>query len=367
MELSSQTNQPSFALELWYKRGLAFYYINKYDDAIKDFNECIHRCRPLRGQGKEDLHRALIGRGLTYQAMYELDMAMKDMNEANQITNDSNPYYLCCRAGVYAAKHEPEKAIKDLESATDMDCDQDVEALTQRAIVLAELGRHNAALEDLHKARKRGNKRSEEAEIYYRLGLSYYALNAKEEAIQWFGRSTNFHSFHAPAHYHFGKMQAEKGQYKEALKTLNRAHELSPQDGDILLERAAVNEQLGKLDDAAQDRRQGIQLNSSSIAIIAKLADRIKKLRQESDRTGASARNHLEIAMAYDGLINQKKHVEAKVEYYKEAVYEYYAAIESDTKHLHPQAHALLALCHKKMNDLNEAHEIHLDFYNVFN
>jgi tetratricopeptide (TPR) repeat protein len=329
-----------------------------------DYSEFIHRCRALNEQGKSDLHRGLIGRGLTYQAMFELDMAMKDMNEANQITDDSNPYYLCCRAGVYAAKHEPEKAMQDLETASDMDCDQDVEALIQRAIVLAELGRHNAAIEDLHKANKLGRKPSEQADISYRLGLNTYALNSKEEAFQWFGRATNFLSFHAQAHYRLGMMQAEKGQYKDALKTLNRAHELSPEDGDILLERATVNQQLDKPDEAAQDRKHGMQLNSSPVAITTKLAARIKKLRDESHRNGSSARNHLEIALAYDGLINQKKNIRARTEYYREAVNEYRAAIETDTKYLYPQAYALLALCHQKLNDLNEAHEIHLDFYN---
>jgi len=69
--------------------------------------------------------------------------------------------------------------------------------------------------------------------------------------------------------------------------------------------------------------------------------------------------------MAYDGLLSQKKNFTAKMEYYKEAVVQYRVAIETDTKYLYPQAHALLALCQKKMNYLIEAHESHLEFYNV--
>ena len=314
---------------------------------------------------KPDLHRGLVGRGLTYQAMYELDMAMKDMNEANRLTNNSNPYYLCCRASVYTSKDEPDKATEDLENASDAECDQDTEALVQRAIILADLGRHNAALEDLRKALNLGVKPTEQADICFRSGLSEYALNNKEEAYQWFNRAINLHGFYAEAHYHLGMLQAEKGLYKEALHSLNRAHELSPEQGDILLERATVNQQLGKLDDAAQDKKHGTQLNLASYALIKRLGERIRKLRKEMDRTGASARSHLELAVAYDGILSLKKNVKAKMEYYKEAVSEYHATIETDTKDLYPQARALLALCHKKMNDLNAAHELHLEFYNL--
>ncbi len=365
IELASQTEQPLFALELLYKRALAYHHIYKYDEAITDYNEFIVQCRLLGEEGKSEVHRGLIGRGLTYQAMYELDLAMKDINEANRLTNDSNPYYLCCRASIHTSKHEREKAIEDIKRASDMGCDQDVEALFQRAIVLAELGRHNAALEDLRKALTLSTKPTQQSDICFRCGISEYTLNNKEDAFQWFSRAINLHPFHAQALYHLGIMQTEKEEYKEALKTLNQAHELAPEHGDILLERAIVNQYLGKSDDAEQDRKRGLQLNSSSFAIIAQLSERIKKLREEIDRTGASPSHHLELAMAYDGLINQKKDFQAKMDYYKIAVMEYRAAIQTDTKYLYPQARALLALCQNKMNQFMEAYEVHLEFYSI--
>jgi hypothetical protein len=84
------------------------------------------------------------------------------------------------------------------------------------------------------------------------------------------------------------------------------------------------------------------------------LGNRIKKLREEIDHTGPSILNHLKLAVAYDGLLRQKKDFNVKMEYYKIAVIEYRAAIKTDTKYLYPQARALLALC-----------EVHLAFYNV--
>jgi tetratricopeptide (TPR) repeat protein len=297
--------------------------------------------------------------------MYELDMAMKDMNEANRLTNHSDPYYLCCRASVHVSKHEREKAMEDIKRATHLGCDQNVEALFQRGIVLAELGRHNAALEDLMKALNLSIKPIQQSDICFRCGINEYALNNKEQAFQYFGRAISLNPFHAQAHYRLGIIQIEKGQYKDALKTLNRAHELAPQQGDILLKRAIVNQHLGKLDDATRDRKHGMELNSSSFAIITMLGNRIKKLQEEIDHTGPSTLNHLKLAVAYDGLLSQKKDFNVKMEYYKIAVIEYRAAIKTDTKYLYPQARALLALCQTKMNYLIEAHEVHLAFYNV--
>ncbi|CAF1085516.1 unnamed protein product [Rotaria sordida] len=362
LELLSEDEQSPFALELWYKRALAYHNIGKYDEAIADYTEYINRCKSLR----EPYHKGLIARGLTYQVMYDLDIALKDINEANTLTYNKNPYYLCCRASVYTSKNEIDKAVADLERASNVGCYHDVEGLFQRGIVLAELNRHNAALEDLQKALTLSSKPSQQADICFRCGLSEYVLNNKEQAFQWLSRATSLHPYHAQAYYHFGIIQTEKEQYKDALKTLNRAHDLSPQQSDILFQRAIINEHLGKLNDAANDRKHGIKLNMTDFAIITMLANRIKILRKEIKHTDSSSpRSYLELAIAYDGLLTRKKNLTTKLEFYREAIFAYGTTIETDTKYLYPQARALLALCYQKMNDLVVAHEVHFEFYNV--
>ena len=365
LKLSWQGEALPFGFELWYNRALAYHIAGKYEEAVEDYTEYIDRCRSSGEQGTSRLLRGLIGRGLTYQVLYELNLALADIDEANQLVGERNPYYLCCRAGVYASKHKIEKALEDLRKASNLGCDQDMKALCQRAIVLAELNRHNAALEDLKKAFALTGKPTEQADVCFRSGLSDYALNNKEQAFRWLLLAINLHPFHAEAHYHLGIMQTERKQYKEALKSLNRAHELSPHHADILSQRASVNEQLGKLDGAEQDRKRATQLNSSEAAIVTMLGKRIKKLREVIDHTETSPHSHLELAMAYDGLVSHKKHLPTRLEYYKEAVIEYGIAIETDTKNLYPQTRALIALCHQKMKNFVEAHQLHLEFYDA--
>ena len=350
---------------MWYNRALAHHIAGEYEEAIEDYTEYIDRCRSSGERGTSRLLRGLIGRGLTYQVLYELNLAMADIDEANQLVDERIPYYLCCRAGVYTSKHKIEKALEDLRKVSYLDCDHDMKALYQRAIVLAELNRHHGALEDLKKALVLSGKPTEHADVCFRSGLSEYALNNKKQAFYWFSRAINLNPFHAEAHYHLGMMQAERKQYNEALKSLNGAHELSPHRADILSQRASVNKHLGKLDDAEQDQKRVTQLSSSEFAIVTMLGNRIKKLRKEIDRTETSPRSHLELAMAYDGLLSHKKHLSTKLEYYKEAVVEYGIAIETDTKNLYPQARVLIALCHQKMRDLLEAHQLHLEFYDA--
>ncbi|CAF3339062.1 unnamed protein product [Rotaria sp. Silwood2] len=361
-ELLKHSERPPFALELWYKRGLAYHNIGKYEDAIENYTEYINQSNAIA----EAIHKALIARGLTYQIIYELDMAMVDMNEANKLTYYRNPYYLCCRASVNISKNEFDKAEEDLQRAYNVGCHDNVEGLFKRGVVLAELNRHNAALEDFKKALTLSEKSAQQSDICFRCGLSEYTLNNKEQALQWFSRAINVHPYHAQAYYYMGMMQSDKGQYKDALKSLNRAHDLSPEQSDILFQRAIVNEHLGKLDDAAQDRKRGKQINMSDFAIITMLVNRIKTLHEEINRTDSSSpRTHLELAMAYDGLFVRKKNLTTKLTYYKKSILEYRATIETDTKNLYPQAHALMVLCHKKMNNLVEAHEVHLEFYNI--
>lgn len=363
--LAAQNPHAEYGLEVWYKRAQAYHFLRQYNEAIRDYTEFIKRCQTTGERANDELYPGLIGRGQTYQAMYELDMAMQDINEANRLTNNNDPYYLCCRAGVSAARHERAKALEDIHKANAVGCEDDYEALLQRGIVYAELGDHDNAVKDFSKAAKLSPKTSEQSDICVRAGMSFYALNDKREAYQWFERAITLHPLNADAHYRLGMMQREKGQYKEALKSLTRAHELSPVEGDILLERAIVHQHLGDIQEAKHDHKRGEQLNSSVSAITTMLDKRIKTLREERDRTGASALNHLQLAMAHDGLINQKKDFKTKRKYYTVAVMEYREAIQADTKYLYPQACALLALCQRKMNDFNEAHEIHLEFYRL--
>ncbi|CAF3754531.1 unnamed protein product, partial [Rotaria sp. Silwood1] len=360
-ELLSHNERPPFAIELWYKRALAYHNIGKYEEAIEDYTEYINQCNSLDVPN----HKGFIGRGLTYQILYELDMAMIDMNEANKLTYNKNPYYLCCRASIYVSKNEINKAIEDLERASNLGGYQDVEALLQHGIVLSELNKHNVAIEDYKKALTLSIKPSQQSDICFRYGLSEYALNNKEQAFYWLSRAITFHPYHAQAYYHLAMIQTEKGQYKEAFKLINRAYELSPQQSDILFQRATINEHLGKLNNAAHDRKRAIQLNKSDISIITMLAKRIKILREEIKNKDSSPRTHLELAMAFDGLINRKKNLKTKLINYEQAILEYCATIEIDTKNLYPQAHALMILCHLKMNNFIQAHELHLKFYNI--
>lgn len=366
MALASHTDQSNYDLEVWYKRAQTYYNLRKYNEAISDYTEFIPRCRSSGHKVDEELHRGLVGRGQTYQAMHELDLAMKDIDEVNNLTHNNDPYYLCCRASIYASKHENERALEDIKRASDVGCNQNHEALFQKGIVLAELGKHKAALEDYSKALKLSVKPPEQSDICVRYGMSSYALNDKSEALQWFERAITLHPYNAEAYYHRGIIQREKGLYKAALTSFNEAQKLAPERGDILLERALVNEQLGKPNEAERDRKHAEKFKSSSIAIVTTTSnERIKKLHEEKARTGTSTNNHLDLAMNYDSLINQKRDHKSKMESYKAAVIEYRAAMENNTKYFHPQACALLALCHEKMNDLNAAYESQWEFYNL--
>ncbi len=212
IELSSQTAQPSFPLELWYKRAFAYQNIGKNDDALRDYTEFINRCRSLGEEKRDNLHKGLLGRGLTYYAIRELDMAFQDINEANKLTNNRNPYYLCCRASIYSSTHEYRKAEEDLKIASKMGGDQDIETLFQRAFIFSELGKHDDALRTLRKARDLSQRSTQKADIWFRCGINEYALQNREQALQSFEQAISLNPFHARVHFRIGMIRPPQVQ-----------------------------------------------------------------------------------------------------------------------------------------------------------
>ena len=365
IQLSSQDDELPFSVEVWYKRALAYHQLRKYDEAIQDYSEFIRRCRSTDQQVEYEPHQGLIGRSATYQALNELDNALADANEAIKLTHHNDPYYLLCRASIYASRDEHKQAVDDIDAATQLGCENDVEATFQRANVYVELEKHTNALKDYNKALKISSKPNEQSEICTRAGICSYTINDKPRAQQWFERALTLNPCNAQAYYHLGVIQREKGQYKDALKSLNLAHDYSPKHGDILIERALVHQHLGDVRAAKQDQKQAKHLNSSTSTVVTMLIERIKQIRHDKNRTGNATKTHYELALAYDGLINQKKDRNTKLEYYKTAVLEYRATIQADTQTVYPQAYALLALCQQKLHNFIESHEVHLEFYKI--
>ena len=367
MELLSPNTSLSFSGELLYKRAGAYQNISKNNEALKDYTESINRIRSLNHEGKMLLLNNLIGRGQTYQVMHKLGLAFTDIDSANKMTDNQDPYCLCCRASIYASKHDYKKAVQDLDKATEMGADHNSIALLQRAAVLIELGKYDTALPDLEKALTMSQENVQKAEIYFQRGICDYALKNKDQALHSFEQAVKMNPYHGKAYFRIGMIQAEKGKLKEALRTLDKAHELAPHQRDILLERAIINRKLGNTDDAADDVNRGMELSLSAVSTVTLLENQIKRLHEEMQRNGPSVRTHFELGMAYDGLLNQEQEPEAHAETFKQAITEYRTTIERDVNNTYPQAHALIALCYKRMDDLIAAHEWHLQFCDVLN
>ena len=127
--------------------------------------------------------------------------------------------------------------------------------------------------------------------------------------------------------------------------TLNAAHELAPRRSSILLERAAINRQLGRSEDAADDQRRAMQIGFSSLVSVKMLEERIQLLKNELLGNRGKSETHLELGMAYHGLALQRNGLLDQGSLYGKAVKEYAIVIDSEDKAKYPQAHALVALC----------------------
>lgn len=362
LELAKGNNPPPFALQIWYKLGQAYQQLGRYEDAIREYTEFIQRCKLSGDAGRASMPDAYLSRGLTQQSIYELDGALKDIDEANRLVDENDAYYLCCRANLYAWKMEKSKAEDDLRKASKIMANNDSKSLLQRAATLKEFHDHYGALESLRKALEMSRNPVELSEICFQIGENETALNNQIQALRAYEQSAAMHPFHAGAYYQLSLIYREKKQYKQALKSLNRAHDLWPNDTKILLDRAEVYENLSLQKEAEDDRRRVAELRFTSNNILEDLIDEIRHLKRVTDQQ-KSPDYHFRLAKAFDGLLNQKKRLKGRTEHYQQSIESYRTTIELDKKFLLPQARALLILCHSKMQAFPQAHRLHLEFY----
>lgn len=89
----------------------------------------------------------------------------------------------------------------------------------------------------MRKARNLSQYSRQKADILFRSGVSEYALQNREQALRFFEQTIELNPYsHGQAYFRKGIIQVEKGEFKDALKTLSEAHKLAPHESDILFE-----------------------------------------------------------------------------------------------------------------------------------
>jgi len=175
--------------EKWYDRGFGQEIIKNLDQAIEYYSNAIRETPEFSG--------AYYRRGICYDALERIDLAMEDFTKALEINSKwnnntaSKAYYNRARSRDTLKPDDPVKrkelrllSLSDWTKSLELDA-TDPEAYFGRGLVLADLGDHEKAIADYKKAYNLSLDTKRKIIFAESIEKSYRVLNNPEEALNW--------------------------------------------------------------------------------------------------------------------------------------------------------------------------------------
>ncbi len=193
--------------------GVAYIFVDQYKKAEDCFRMVL--------QEDSDNVMALFNLGLREEKRLHYQTAIDYFDRA---------YQLC-------VSHSEKELLEDLEFHLG------------RLYCLTE--KFNKANEKLYRLHKKLKNHKYTPQVYRYLGVSYYGMGEKKEAVKWLQRALQLNEFDAESLSLLGILYLELDQGREIALTLcERSVDIVPQNGQYLLRLATVQLQCGQLEQA---------------------------------------------------------------------------------------------------------------------
>lgn len=224
----------------------------------------------FREMAQRDLERAVELTPRTAQGQFLLgrlqslpggdkEKALKALSASIDIADDEPG--LRAKALVARAKvvDDPEKKRADLDAAVEA-APGDIDAREARATFLLRNNGAEKALEDIKAALELADE-DEEPGLYELQGLTLATLKKYDEAEAAFAKTIEAVPGAASPYYYRARVRLLAGNAKGALEDVNKALTLITPQPEVLLLRAAANQQLGKTEDALKDVDSALKID----------------------------------------------------------------------------------------------------------
>ncbi|MEH1874295.1 tetratricopeptide repeat protein [Nostoc sp.] len=202
----------STEVDLYYKRGLAYYQVGDYEAAIADYSQAIQM----------NLHdaKSYNKRGLALSQLGRLEEAINDYTQAIRIN--------------------PNVAV----------------AYKNRAEARSHVGDNQGAIEDYTQAIKIN---PHYADAYKNRGISRYLLGSQPG----FPQAIKINPKDAIAYKKRGNARSDLGDFEGAIEDYTQAIQINPNYADAYYNRGNARSDLGDFEAAIEDYTQAIQINSN--------------------------------------------------------------------------------------------------------
>jgi len=173
-------------------------------------------------------YRALYKRAVAYYSSGDFQNAILDMNRFIPEFPESYQARIL-RALAYRESGDVDNQLKDVESALELS-NGEPQILKWRAGLLMEKGEFKQAKEDLLLVRQF----QDDPEVEMNLAFAYYSLDNPDSAILAINKSIELDATFAPAYLYGGSFSLEQENFELAIKYLNVALKLDPENATAL-------------------------------------------------------------------------------------------------------------------------------------
>ncbi|MCY6493850.1 CHAT domain-containing tetratricopeptide repeat protein [Leptolyngbya sp. GGD] len=277
-------------------RGTAYFYLSRYETAIRDFNQALPIFQDVKDRNSEA--KALNNRGTAYLYLSRYEEAIRGFNQALPIFQDvkdrnSEAKALNNRGLAYLYLSRYEEAIRGFNQALPIfqdvkDRNGEAKALANRGIAYRSLSRYEEAIRDFNQALpifQEIKDRNSEALALNNRGDAYRSLSRYEEAIRDYNQALPIfqdvkdRNGEAKALNNRGNAYLYLSRYEAAILDFNRALPIFRDVKDRNGEATALNN-LGVAQFKTQQLPQSEQSLRSAISLYESI--RLDRLSEEN-------------------------------------------------------------------------------------
>jgi tetratricopeptide (TPR) repeat protein len=227
-----------------------------FEGAIKLYNKVIEASQ-LKDRAD---YRALYKRGVAYYSMGDFQNAIKDMDRFIPEFQESYQARVL-RALCYREAGETDKQLEDVEKALELS-GGDVQLLRWRASILVELEKFEVALPDLKLIRQV----QDDAEVEMNLGIAYYSTGYPDSAFISINKAIELEATFFPAYMYGASFALQDSNYDLALKYLNIALMLDSENTTALFYKGVALMELDQEDKACSCLQKAFYLGYDDAA-----------------------------------------------------------------------------------------------------
>lgn len=221
-QLTDTILQESFHPQLYFFRGMAYYYTNDDEKAIDDLSMAIAL--------KPDYFRSILNRGRAWARARQYNNAINDFTLAIKIRPDHAPAYRYLGTAL-SDKRDYAKALIQFNTALELDPGSP-DIYLHRATALLEMEEYDQAIEDFDKALA---LKPDFASAYTSRGHAFYKMKRYDEALENFNTGIRLNPKSGRAHFGLARIYDDTGQFELTAANYKRAFCLD-YDGSKLID-----------------------------------------------------------------------------------------------------------------------------------